>query len=81
MQKNEVYLLTLGDTIDANRETMPLLLAELEEYGEICPHDNNTCLSCINGIYYLDILGQKTPAEYNIAEIAIRRFIDAMMEE
>jgi hypothetical protein len=78
--KNEVYLLSLGDTILACIDTMPALLQELAEYGEICSHDNNICLSCINGIYYLDMLGHKTPVEYNNAEIAIRRFIDLIME-
>jgi hypothetical protein len=78
--KNEVYLLSLGDTIAANRETMPLLLAEVDEYGEICSNDNNICLSCINGIYWLDILGQKNPVEYSIPEHAVDHFIDAIQE-
>jgi predicted lipase len=79
--KNEVYLLSLGETIAVNRETMPLLLAELDQYGEICSHDNNIAITCINGIYYLDILGQKNPVEYSIPEHAIDHFIDAIMED
>lgn len=75
---NEVYLLSLGDTILANIDNMPALLQELAEYGEICSQDNNTAISCINGVYYIDMAGRKIPAEYNTPEIAIARFIDAL---
>ena len=76
--KNEVYLYTLGDTILASTDTMPELLQELAEYGEICSHDDNIAISCINGVYYIDTPDCMEPSEYNTAEIAIARFIDAL---
>lgn len=79
--KNEVYLLSLGDTILASTDNMPELLQELSEYGEICNADDNICLSRINGVYYIDTPDCEEPSEYNTAEIAIARFIDAMAGE
>lgn len=76
--KNEVYLLGLGKTILACVDTIEVMLQEISEYGEICSHDDNICLSCINYTYYLDIAGYKMPFEYNMGEIAVRRFIDAL---
>lgn len=75
---NEVYLLSLGNTILANTDTMPELLQELSEYGEICNSDDSICLTCINDVYYIDTPDCDEPSEYNTAEIAIARFIDAL---